>query len=365
MSSKLKALVVGDAMILGSEFKMAAQKYLGNFVGDLKAGDWEPNWQRLQARRLEVEKKGPEIEEVDELIKEAGKDAELLAGLFVPISSKVFDAMPKLRIAGVSRAGLENVNVKEATERGILVFNIEGRNAEAVSDFAVGLMLSECRNIGRAHFAIKTGSWRKEFSNSNWVPELKGKNIGIVGFGYIGRLVAQKLSGFGVNCLVYDPFVNPEDVKEAGCVLVDKETLFKESDFITLHARMSESTKNMVGEKELGLMKPTAYLINTARAGLVDEKALISALQEGRIAGAGLDVFLDEPLKADSAFLTLDNVTLSTHIAGTTKEALTRSPEILMEDIAKLLAGQKARFIINKEVLEQPEFKAWLAGVQQ
>jgi D-3-phosphoglycerate dehydrogenase len=365
MSGKLKALLIGDAMIVGSEFGLAAQKYLGEFIGEAKIGDWEPNWQKLQARRLEVEKKGPEIEEVDALIKAEGKDAEILAGLFIPVSSKVFDAMPKLRIAGVSRAGLENVNVKEATKRGILVFNIEGRNAEAVSDFAVGLMLSECRNIARAHFAIKNGQWRKEFSNSDWVPELKGKNVGIVGFGYIGRLVAQKLSGFGVNTMVYDPFVKPEDVREAGCTPVDKDTLFKECDFITLHARMSESTKNMVGEKELSLMKPTAYLINTARAGLMDEKALIAALEQRQIAGAGLDVFLDEPLKPESPFLTLDNVTLSTHIAGTTKEALTRSPEILMEDIYKLLSGQKPRFVINKEVLDNPEFKAWLAGVQK
>ncbi len=245
MSKKLKTVLLGDAMISGSEFKLANQKYLSDFTGELKVGDWESDWQRLQARRLEVEKKGPEIEVVDDLIKSEGKDAELLAGLFVPISSKVFDAMPKLRIAGVSRAGLENVNVKEATKRGIVVFNIEGRNAEAVSDFAVGMILSECRNIARAYFAIKNGQWRKEFSNSNWVPELKGKNVGIVGFGYIGRLVAQKLSGFGVNRLVFDPFLSQETILEAGCQPADKETLFKDSDFITLHARMSEDTKNV------------------------------------------------------------------------------------------------------------------------
>jgi D-3-phosphoglycerate dehydrogenase len=273
--------------------------------------------------------------------------------------------MPKLRIAGVSRAGVENVNVAEATKRGIVVFNIEGRNAEAVSDFAVGMMLAECRNIARAHFAIKSGQWRKTFSNSDWVPELKGKKVGIIGFGYIGRLVAQKLSGFGAIRLVYDPFVNAEDVRAAGCVPVDKESLFKECDFVTLHARMSEATKNMVGAKELALMKPTAYVVNTARAGMIDANALAAALKEKRIAGAGLDVFPDEPLKPDSPFLTLDNVTLTTHIAGTTREALSRSPEILMEDIALLLAGKKPRFVVNKEVLERPEFKTWLAGIQQ
>ncbi len=365
MKKSIKALLIGDAMILGSEFKLAADKYLGSVLAQTKVGDWETSWPKLQDRRLVVEKKGPEVEVVDSLILEHGKDAELLAGLFVPISSKVFDAMPKLRIAGVSRAGVENVNVAEATKRGIVVFNIEGRNAEAVSDFAVGMMLAECRNIARAHFAIKSGQWRKTFSNSDWVPELKGKKVGIIGFGYIGRLVAQKLSGFGVIRLVYDPFVKAEDVRAAGCVPVDKESLFKESDFVTLHARMSEATKNMIGERELALMKSTAYVVNTARAGMIDANALAAALKEKRIAGAGLDVFPDEPLKPDSPFLTLDNVTLTTHIAGTTREALSRSPEILMEDIAMLLTGKKPRFVVNKEVLERPEFKSWLAGIQQ
>jgi D-3-phosphoglycerate dehydrogenase len=364
MTKRINTLLVGDAMILGSEFKLAAEKFLSRFLGDVKVGNWETDWPKLQERRLVVEKKGPEIEVVDSLILQHGRDAEFLAGLFLPVSSKVFEAMPKLRIAGVSRAGVENVNVAEATKRGIVVFNIEGRNAEAVSDYAIGLMLAECRNIARAHFAIKNGQWRKEFSNSSWVPELKGKKVGIIGFGYIGRLVAQKLSGFGVTRLVYDPFVSPEDIRAAGCTPADKETLFKESDFVTLHARMSESTKNMVGEKELALMKPTAYLINTARAGMIDQNALAAALKEKRIAGAGLDVFIDEPPKPDNPLLALDNVTLTTHLAGTTREALTRSPEILMEDVARLLSGQKPRFVVNTEVLQRPEFNTWLAEVQ-
>jgi D-3-phosphoglycerate dehydrogenase len=149
MKKQIKAMLIGDAMIPGSEFKLAAEKYLGGFIADTKVGDWEADWGKLQERRLKVEKQGPEIEVVDPLIQEHGSTAELLAGLFVPISSKVFAAMPKLRIAGVSRAGLENVNVPEATKRGIVVFNVEGRNAEAVSDFAVGMMLAECRNQER------------------------------------------------------------------------------------------------------------------------------------------------------------------------------------------------------------------------
>jgi D-3-phosphoglycerate dehydrogenase len=363
--SKVKAVLLGDAMIPGGDFKNAALKHLGGFLADVKSGDWETDWIQLQNRRLEVEKKGPEIETVPSLIREAGRDAQLLAGLFVPVSSKVFDEMPQLRIAGVARAGLENVNVEEATRRGILVFNIEGRNAEAVSDYTIGLLLAECRNIARAHYAIQNGQWRKEFANKGWVPELKGKNVGIIGFGYIGRLVAQKLAGFHTNRLVYDPFVDEAVIREAGCTAADKDTLFRESDFVTVHARMSESTKNMIGEREIGLMKPTAYFVNTARAGLVDQKALADALKAKKIAGAGLDVFTTEPLAPDSDFLGLDNVTLSTHIAGTTREALTRSPELLFEDINKFLQGQNPRFIVNPEVLEMPAFRQWLEGVRQ
>ncbi len=364
MARKMKAIVLGDAMIPGTEFGAAARKYLGDFVDDLKVGDWESNWDLLQKRRLEVEKKGPELETVADLILKEGKDAEMVMGLFVPVSSKVFDAMPKLRIAGVSRAGVENVNVAEATKRGILVFNVEGRNAEAVSDFAVGMMIAESRNIARAHYAIKNGQWRKTFVNSDWVPQLGEKVVGIIGFGYIGRLVARKLSGFGVETLVYDPFVDAEAAAEAGVKLVDKETLFKEADFVTVHARLSDESKHMVGKKELALMKPTAYLVNTARAGLVDTAALLEALREKKIAGAALDVFDNEPLEAGSEFLQLDNVTLTTHIAGTTREALSGSPGLLMDDIKKFLQGGKPRFIKNPEVLQNPEFAAWAKGVR-
>ncbi|SCP99428.1 D-3-phosphoglycerate dehydrogenase [Anaerobium acetethylicum] len=351
-------------MIPGKGFGEAWKKIMGEYGDDVLVGDWEADWEKLQYRRLEVEKRGPEIEVVPDQIIESGKDAEILAGLFVPVSSKVLEAMPKLKVVGVSRAGLENVNVTEATKRGVLVFNVQGRNAHAVSDFAVGMMLAECRNIARAHYAIKNGTWRKTFSNSATVPELTGRNVGIIGFGYIGRLVAQKLSGFNMNRLVFDPYASEEDVKEAGCTKVDLETLLKESDFITLHARLTEANKNMIGEKEIALMKETAYIVNTGRAGLVDQVALAAALKANKISGAALDVFTTEPIPEDSEFLKLDNVTLTTHIAGTTADALGNSPSLLLEDISKLLKDNKPRFIVNPEVLENEEFKKWLEEVR-
>ena len=364
MSDKLKALLLGDAMIPSEGFAAAFDKHLAQYGEKVFSGDWESDWGSLQHRRLEVEKQGPEIEPCDPLIIEHGKGANALCGLFIPVSSAVMEAMPELRIVGVSRAGLENVNVEEATKHGVLVFNVMGRNAHAVSDFAVGMMLAECRNIARAHYSIKNGEWRKTFANNGFVPELHGKRVGLVGFGYIGSLVAKKLSGFECDVVVYDPYTDPERIKAAGCTPVGIEELFSTSDFVSLHARLTDSNKGMVNEKLIALMKPTAYLINTGRAGLVEQDALAKALKANKIMGAALDVFPTEPIPADSPYLELDNVTLTTHIAGTTADALGNSPYLLMQDIAAFLEGGEARFIVNKEVLENADFKAWLAEIR-
>ncbi len=359
-----KALIIGDAMIPGTVFEPAFQRYLSKKVEAVKVGDWESDWGKLQFRRLEVEKQGPEIESVPEMIGADDADTEIAMGLFVPVSSAMMDALPSLKIAGVCRAGLENVNLQEATKRGILIFNVMGRNAEAVSDFAVGLMLAESRNIARAHLAIKNGEWRKTFVNSDFVPQLKEKTVGIIGFGFIGQLVAQKLSGFKTETLVYDPWASKEAAEALGVTLVELDDIFTRSDFVTIHARLTDENKGMVGHELLAKMKPTSYLINTGRAGLVDYAALLKVLKEKKIAGAALDVFPTEPIASDDEFTRLDNVTLTTHIAGTTTEALTSSPGLLMEDIRRLLDGEAPRFAVNREVLDSSGFKAWLDSVR-
>lgn len=365
MKKDIKVMILGDAMIPHDGFVDAWKKYMGEDFGeDIVYGDFETNWDKLQYRRLEVEKKGPEIEEVDPLIVEKGQDREVLAGLFVPVSSEVIESMPQLRVVGVSRAGLENVNVKKATENGVIVFNVMGRNAHAVSDFAIGMMLAESRNIARAHNSIKNGGWQKTFSNSDSIPELHGKTIGLVGFGYIGSLVAKKLSGFDVDVIVYDPYQSEEQLAQHGVKKVELNELFEKSDFVSIHARLTEENKNMIGKEQLDLMKRTAIFINTGRAGLVDQQALYEILRDKKILGAALDVFANEPIAKDSPFLELDNVTLTTHIAGTTTDALGNSPYLLMEDINRLLKGEEAKFIVNKEVLEDPRVKAWLESLR-
>ena len=359
----MQTLCIGDIMIPGNNIAAAAKELKINHL-DIDIKDWETDWDKLQDRRLVIEKQGPAAEPVVSQILNANKNTEILLVLFCPVSKDAIDALPNLRLIGASRAGLENIDVKYATEKGIIVHNLKGRNAHAVSDFTIGLILGEARNIARSYHAVKNGIWRKNFVNSDTIPELQGKTIGLVGFGYIGQLVAQKLSGFKVNILVSDPYVSKEVIQEYKVKKVTTENLLKNADFVSLHARISKETKNMIGEKELSLMKNTAYLVNTARAGLVNEDALHHALKEKKIAGAALDVFWQEPIGENSRWLELDNVTLTTHIAGTTKEALTKSPYLLVEDVNKLLENKEPEFIVNPEVLKRAEVRKWLKEVR-
>jgi D-3-phosphoglycerate dehydrogenase / 2-oxoglutarate reductase len=358
----MKILCLGDAMIPARNFREASdQLSLKNkTISDV---DWETNWTTLQNRRSVVEKDGPEAEPVLPEIMNADKETEMMLILFAPVSAEAMDCLPNLRLVGASRAGLENIDVNAATERGILVHNLMGRNAHAVSDFAIGLMFAEARNIARSHLAITKGVWRKEFVNSEFIPELTGKTLGLVGFGYIGRLVAEKLSGFKMRVLVHDPFVSDDAVAACGAEKVSMEELSRESDFISVHARMTKETEGLIGKNEIGMMKPTAILVNTARARIIDEDALFDALKNRKIGGAALDVFPEEPLEQESRFLELDNVTLTTHIAGTTVDALGKSPHLLVGDINKLLSGGTPNFLVNPEVLENAEVKKWLASL--
>jgi len=358
----MEILCIGDVMIPGNNIGAAAKELKMNINVDIK--NWETDWDKLQDRRLIIEKQGPSAESVVPQILNANKNTEMLLVLFCPVSREAIDALPNLKLIGALRAGLENIDVKYATEKGIIVQNIKGRNAQAVSDFTIGLILGEVRNIARSYHAIKKGTWRKNFVNSDMIPELQGKTIGLVGFGYIGQLVAQKLSGFQVNILVFDPYVSDEVIQKCHAKKVTIEDLFKNADFVSLHAKMSKKTKHMIGEKELFLMKKTAYLVNTARADLITEDALYHVLKEKKIAGAALDVFWQEPIGENSRWLELDNVTLTTHIAGTTKEALTKSPYLLVEDINKLLENKEPKFVVNPEVLTRAEVRNWLEEVR-
>ncbi|HOR42929.1 MAG TPA: NAD(P)-dependent oxidoreductase, partial [Atribacterota bacterium] len=177
--------------------------------------------------------------------------------------------------------------------------------------------------------------------------------------------VAQKLSGFHVKILIFDPYISKEIAAKHNAEIVSLEYLLSNSDFVSLHARLGEGNKHMLGERELLLMKKTAYLVNTARADLINEHALMVILKNKKIAGAALDVFWKEPVDKNSCWLKLDNVTLTSHIAGTTTDALTKSPSLLVQDINRLIDDQKPLFITNPEVLVKKEFQKWLQKVRE
>jgi D-3-phosphoglycerate dehydrogenase len=312
--------------------------------------DWAlSGFQELQAINLKVEKGGAAAHEPPEEVRAAARSADILVTQFCPVTESLLDEAPNLKAIGVLRAGMENIDVAAATKRGIVVLNTPGRNADSVADFAVGMLLAEARNICRGHHGLKEGRWIREYPNSGMIPDLPGKTAGLVGFGEIGRKVAKRLAGFDLRIIAYDPFV-----KEApeGVELVDLPTLMAESDFVTIHARLTAETHGLIGAELLSRMKRTAYLINTSRSALVDEKALYEVLAAKRIAGAALDVFDTEPPGREYPLVTLENVTVTPHMAGGSNDAFFNCPKLLAAEFRKILSGGDSRSVVNRQVLE-------------
>ena len=286
----------------------------------------------LQYDNLIIEQKGANaIELPNDLISDV-ENYDLIIVQFAPIGKEVIKKANKLKYIGVLRGGIENVDIDEAKNRGIEVLNTAGRNARAVAEFTVGMILSEIRNIARAHSSLKNGIFRNDFPNSSSITELLNKKIGIVGFGAVCQLVYKFLSSFGCQFIIYEPYLKELPVNEKK---VELEELLKESDIVTIHMRLTDKTYHMIDDKELRLMKKEAYLINTARSGLVNQSSVVNALKENRLMGAAIDVFDNEPIPKDDPILKLDNLTITTHLAGSTKDAFTNTPILFTERFLK------------------------------
>lgn len=315
---------------------------------EVKGVDWKPaSEEEFWFLRSQVEKLGPDAGKPPVELAEAVKDADVIITHHTPLN-KALIQQSRATFIGVCRAGTENVDVKAATEKGIKVMKTMGRNAEAVSDFTIALMLSELRNLARGHSALMQGEWKKKYPNSGFMGDMRDKTVGLVGFGYIGRLVAHKLSTFNVKILVYDPFVKGDVLREFGVEPASLEDLCKQSDFISIHARLSKDTAGLIGKEAFAWMKPTVYLVNTARAGLIDEAALVEALANKKIGGAALDVFWTEPIPADHPLLKMDNVTLTPHLAGATKDTFRMTPYLLLRELQNVVHKQaSSNWIVN------------------
>jgi D-3-phosphoglycerate dehydrogenase len=347
----MKAIIVGDNWI-SSELMLSRCLPLAEAGYEIQCFDWLAADRNEMARRnLNIEMNGPEAEPGPDGLAQAARDGDILLTHFCPIGRAVVEAGSRLRAIGVARGGWENIAVEAATRRGVAVVHIVGRNANAVAEHTVGLILCEMRNMARSHCALQSGRWINRQIDPLSCFELAGKTLGLVGFGAIGQLVARRLAGFEVRTLAYDPFVPDVDVRAGGAELVMLDDLLRQSDVVSIHARLTPETEGLIGQRELALLKPTAYLVNTARAGLVDEKALVEALRERRIAGAALDVYWREPLPPDDPLLGLDNVTLTTHLAGTTLDALHNSIDLVTCGVLEYLERGSTAWVINPEAL--------------
>jgi len=285
---------------------------------------------------IKAEQEGADACPADPNFVEAVRDADIAVVHVSPVNTAVLEAAAKLKCVAVLRSGIENVQEQLCRERGIRIVNAPGRGAHSVADFTVALMLAEAKNVTRGHKYLMEGKWVRQFPNRKYIHDLRNCTVGIIGAGQIGQKVIDRLRGFGCAILVHDPFLSDEEITRLGYNPVSLETLLSQSDFVSLHLRLSEKTQNFITKRELDVMKETAYLINTARAGLVDEAALVETLQNKRIGGAALDVFQEEPLGADSPFLQLDNVTLTPHLGGTSADTVSNSVEIIKNALTEL-----------------------------
>jgi glyoxylate reductase len=288
------------------------------------------------------------------VIIEKAKNVDALASLLSDkIDAEVFDVAHKLKIVSQLAVGFDNIDVKEATKRGIYVTNTPEVLTDTTADFAWALLMTLARRVVEADKYVRTGQWKV-----SWHPsmlqgrDVYGATIGIVGAGRIGYAVAKRATGFGMKIVFYDVIPRPEMERDFKAKKADLTTLLKESDFVSIHVPLMKETTHMINEEKLKLMKKTAYLINNSRGPVVDEKALYKALKEGWIAGAGLDVFEQEPTSADNPLLKLDNVVVAPHISSASYETRSKMAEMVADNLVAFFEGRQPPNLVNPEVLK-------------
>ncbi|WP_204294762.1 phosphoglycerate dehydrogenase [Actinoplanes campanulatus] len=304
--------------------------------------------EELAAAALDVLAEDFEVRHVDGTDRAALTDALADADAVIirsatRIDAPILAAGQRLRVVARAGVGLDNVDVPAATARGVLVVNAPTSNIVSAAEQAVALLLAVARHTAAASAALKAGAWRRSAYTG---VEVQGKTVGVVGLGRIGVLFAQRMAAFGVRLVAYDPYVQPARAAQLGVRLVTLEELLRESDFVSVHLPRTPETVGLIGEKELALVKPGVRIVNAARGGLVDERALAEALTDGRVAGAGLDVFETEPLTASPLF-TLDNVVATPHLGASTVEAQDKAGLAVARSVRLALRGEFVPDAVN------------------
>jgi len=272
----------------------------------------------------------------------AGVDAVLIRSA-TKMDSEAIAACQGVKVIARAGVGVDNVDIPAATAAGIMVVNAPTSNIVSAAELAIALLMASARFISPAHAALRNGKWaRSKFTGA----ELFEKSLGIVGFGKIGQLVAARMQAFGMNVVAYDPYLTPARAAQLGVQLMELDELLRISDFITIHLPKTKETANLIGADALSKVKPTVRIINAARGGVLDEEALYNALVEGRVAGAGLDVFATEPC-TDSPLFTLDQVVATPHLGASTDEAQERAGIAVAVSVRKALAGELVPDALN------------------
>jgi D-3-phosphoglycerate dehydrogenase len=263
------------------------------------------------------------------------------------VTESVIKAGKKLRLIGRAGVGVDNIDIQAATQQGIIVVNAPLGNTISAAEHAIGLMLAMARYIPAANASLKAGEWdRKRFTGV----EVRGKTLGVVGLGQVGAEVARRARGLEMNVIAHDPFVADERASVLGVELVSLDALLEQSDFISVHAALTPSTKGLIGDEELHKVKPSVRIVNTARGGIIDEEALYKAAEEGRIAGAALDVYSKEPALGNIV-LKSDRILTTPHLGASTREAQERVALDVAHQVIAVLKGEPALYAVNAPLI--------------
>lgn len=283
-------------------------------------------------------------------LKEIIKDYDgLVVRSATKVTKDIIEAAKKLKVIGRAGVGLDNVDLEAATQKGIIVMNTPGGNTISTAEHTFSMILALSRNIPQANSSTKKGEWkRSKFMGV----ELYGKALGVVGFGRIGSEVAKRALSFGMKILAYDPFLSAEVAESIGVEIAELKKVLQESDYITVHTPLTDETRHMISDEEFSLMKKGVRIINCARGGIIDEPALVKALNEGKVAGAAMDVFESEPLSADNALLKFDNVIITPHLGASTEEAQVNVAIEVAQIVRDALLGRGIRNAANYPCLE-------------
>ena len=287
----------------------------------------------------------------DDIIAAAG-DADVILMAGARITDRVMKALPKCQAIMFGSVGFDGVDVDEATDNGVIVVNSPAREwcAEEVSNHAITLLLACAKKLMLFNNWTKQGRWGDCKRVQAPMASICGQTLGLIACGDIGLMTARKAQCFGLSVLGYDPYVDKSLAEEHGITLVNLPELLKESDFVSVHTPLNKETRHLIGEKEFRQMKPGAYLINTARGSVIDEAALVKALQEEWIAGAGLDVFEKEPADAENPLFKMDNVVVTPHTGSYSDIAFTLPRVIVVQEAARILSGRWPKNVVNRTV---------------